>query len=202
MGGSKVENVLDELRLATAAAHARLERATGLGTSVIERGRLLSVLTAMFGFHAIWEPAVAPVLGSSFIARRRLPILRDDLRSLGLNDRDIDELPRCHRAAQLARNSETALGSLYVIEGSTLGGKVISRVVSRMPDVLDPVVYFDPYGARTGEMWKEFRRMTQARIDAGASRARTIAAAIETFEVLESWVRAATERPRDGRSAG
>lgn len=47
-----------------------------------------------------------------------------------------------------------ALGSFYVVEGSTLGGRIILREL-RTRGVADPELSFlDPYGSASGRMWR------------------------------------------------
>jgi hypothetical protein len=49
-----------------------------------------------------------------------------------------------------------AFGMLYVLEGSTLGGRIILRTLSDR-GVSDPALSFlDPYGAATGQRWRDF----------------------------------------------
>lgn len=49
-----------------------------------------------------------------------------------------------------------ALGLLYVVEGSALGGRMILRMLAER-GVHDPALRFlDPYGERTGALWRGF----------------------------------------------
>ena len=60
--------------------------------------------------------------GIDFAPRRKAPLIEQDLRILGVHQ------PRLEGAQPLARtNLDFALGCLYVLEGATLGGQVISR---------------------------------------------------------------------------
>ena len=65
--------------------------------------------------------------------------------------------------------TDAALGRLYVLEGSTLGGVFIDRHLAALPRLagLPRLHAFSPYGAETGAMWAAFRRQTRARVDAG-----------------------------------
>lgn len=51
-----------------------------------------------------------------------------------------------------------ALGILYVIEGSTLGGKVIYKHIQKTLGLNEKsgAAYFYGYGEKTGELWKNF----------------------------------------------
>ncbi len=60
-------------------------------------------------------------------------------------------------------NFDFALGCLYVLEGATLGGQVISRHLAKLgigPE--NGGRFFNGYGARTGEMWKSFQTSATA----------------------------------------
>lgn len=49
-----------------------------------------------------------------------------------------------------------ALGMLYVLEGSTLGGRFILRALAER-GISDPnLAFLDPYGAETGTRWRGF----------------------------------------------
>jgi heme oxygenase len=49
-----------------------------------------------------------------------------------------------------------ALGMLYVLEGSTLGGRSILRALAER-GIADPdLAFLDPYGAETGARWRTF----------------------------------------------
>jgi heme oxygenase len=55
-------------------------------------------------------------------------------------------------------NLDFAFGCIYVMEGATLGGQIISRHLAKLG--IGPGnggLFFNGYGARTGEMWKSFQ---------------------------------------------
>ena len=89
------------------------------------------MLKRFWGFHAVWEPAIGPhaTLKGLMAGRYRLDLIAADLSALGLLRSEIDALPLCRDAAGLAGSLEHALGSLYVLEGSTLGGRIITRAL-------------------------------------------------------------------------
>lgn len=47
-----------------------------------------------------------------------------------------------------------ALGALYVVEGSTLGGRIIQRTLSSRGISDIRLNFLDPYGEDTGRMWR------------------------------------------------
>jgi heme oxygenase len=180
------------LRQATAAAHQALERDLDLLRPPLGRERFAGLLKRFWGFHAVWEPAMAlhPDLAGMIEARSRLGLLRRDLRSLGLSHDQIDALPRCEAAGALAPTQAAALGSVYVIEGSTLGGQLISRALQGVT-WLPPkgLTYFHPYGAETGARWRAFQATLRARTTP-PTQAATEQAAVATFECLRAWLTA------------
>jgi heme oxygenase len=180
--------LLAHLRMVTRPAHNLLEGALGLLDERLDRDAYKHVLERFYGFWRGWEPQVATLLqdGPLLDPRRRMHLLRADLAALGLSADTVDALPAC--PLPLLHDAAEALGSLYVMEGSTLGGRVIQRNVERRLgfDCRSGCTYFAGYGASTGMMWRLFL----ARLDeAPATDAERIATgATATFERLAYWL--------------
>jgi heme oxygenase len=49
-----------------------------------------------------------------------------------------------------------ALGVMYVLEGSTLGGKVILKTLRSRGVSTDELHFLDPYGKHAGALWRTF----------------------------------------------
>jgi len=90
--------------------------------------------------------------------RKKLPLIEKDLAGLDLESRTASEGP------EFATEHE-ALGAMYVIEGSTLGGNVIARQLSKTKG-FDQVTFhfFGCYGDQTGAMWKSFKEILDTRV--------------------------------------
>ncbi|MDB5642141.1 MAG: Heme oxygenase [Hyphomicrobiales bacterium] len=178
------------LRQQTREQHEALESALNLLAPPLSRDRFLRVLSRFYGFHRVWEPAVAAhvELRAFMDARHRLPLLRRDLRALGLSEDAIDALPLCEDAASCVAETGEALGSLYVLEGSTLGGQIITRALSQ-EDWTPPqgLTSFNPYREETGRMWRDFRTFAEAQ-GRGRDAARIVAGARQTFVLLTGWL--------------
>jgi len=183
---------MPQLRRATGAAHARIELALPLLDPQLTRAHYLRIVRGFYGFHAALEPLCERALGADAAAlglgaRAKLPLLRADLAALGDSPADVLALPLCRDLPTVTSRSQAA-GVLYVVEGSTLGGRVIGRHLLRAlaltPD--SGAAFFASYGDRTGEMWLAFgahvERMVEFDLDAA------VVAAIETFETLERWL--------------
>jgi heme oxygenase (biliverdin-IX-beta and delta-forming) len=185
-------DVLRMLRTGTAAEHADLERSLDLLDPALERARLTGVLGRMHGFWQAAEAGLdawaarfpADAEQVSWDHRRRAGLFAADLAVLGVREATAGpELPA-------PAGTDEALGRLYVLEGSTLGGTFISRHLATLP-TLGPgarVGAFSPYGTETGAMWHAYRRVTRERVAAGGDADRLVGAAVTTFGALATWV--------------
>ncbi|WP_367161563.1 biliverdin-producing heme oxygenase [Methylibium sp.] len=177
-----------QLRDGTASLHRRLESALDMLTPPLQRGHYLRLLQRFHGFHALWEPSLTAWLAPDFRAHRcKLPLLRQDLLALGMVDAAIDALPVCRNATALSSTREAALGALYVIEGSTLGGKMISsHLLGAAWCPQAGLRYFNPYGNETGRRWSEtLRCLSEAAPSASPA---ILLGAQQTFGLLQVWL--------------
>jgi heme oxygenase len=179
------------LRAATAGAHRGLETALDLLAQPLGRERFTAVLRGFWGFHAAWEPALRRqgAWAGLMDGRWRQDLIAEDLLALGLSRADIEALPLCAAAAGLADEPARALGSIYVLEGSSLGGQIISKALRQAPWAPPGGLrYFDPYGARTGALWRAFQEaLTSA--SAPAIDPLVEAGALDAFALLQLWLR-------------
>ena len=185
------------LRTGTAPEHQQVEDTLDLLDPGLDRDRLAHVLSLMHGFWTAAEdgldewaarlPADAEAL--DWAARRRSGLFAGDLAALGTPVPD-----RTPRLPPVPGTDE-ALGRLYVLEGSTLGGAFIDRHLAGLPGLADVRVRaFSPYGPQTGSMWAAFRRAARAHVAAGGDPHRVLAAARDTFRALAEWCRPAARR--------
>jgi heme oxygenase len=180
--------VLGALRRACADRHQALEALLQL-EHTRERGRYERVLAGFGAFLPRWEVLVRPRLPASlqawFDERSRWPLLERDLAALGLRPAEVPD-----PVAALALPDRAALfGSLYVLEGSALGGQVIARRAQQLwslgPD--NGAAYFNGWGARTGARWAEFRALLHREADAPAAAQHSAClGAVATFEALQA----------------
>ena len=188
-------DVMHLLRTGTVVEHEAVERSLGLLDPALGRRRLTEVLTDMHGFWVAAEagldawaarfPHDAAAVG--WPDRRRAALFAADLCALGAD-------AACS-APYLAAPAGTdqALGRLYVLEGSTLGGALIDRHLAGLPEFAGVRLRaFSPYGADTGRMWHAFRRAARRHVAEGGSPTAMVAAARATFDVLADWCRRAS----------
>ncbi|MEH3116506.1 MAG: biliverdin-producing heme oxygenase [Methylorubrum populi] len=174
------------LREATAAAHAALERDLDWEARVATLPGYRDLLTRLRGFHAAYEPAIAAALADPafFDPRRRLAALDADLCALAPDGTALDTLPA--PAAPRLDGAGAALGALYVLEGSTLGGAVIGRRVARLHGQAAPLAYYAGRGPATGPLWRAFRERLDGLAEAEGRAA--FAAGIGAFEAMRGWL--------------
>ena len=90
--------------------------------------------------------------------RKKLPLIEKDLASLALTNQTASH------ELEFANESE-ALGAMYVIEGSTLGGNVIAKQLSKT-EGFDNITFnfFGCYQENTGPMWKNFKEVLDTEV--------------------------------------
>jgi len=91
--------------------------------------------------------------------RIKLPLIEKDLASLSLKNQTVSH------HLEFA-NEHEALGAMYVIEGSTLGGNVIAKQLSKS-EGFDEVTFnfFGCYQENTGPMWKNFKEVLDTEVN-------------------------------------
>jgi heme oxygenase len=191
-------DILARLKQETAAEHEAIEGAARIMDPALSLAQYQHYLEQSYGFYAPLEPVLQQLgaweqLGLAATERVKLPLLEADLAALGS---DVRLLPLA--APPNLQDVAEALGCLYVLEGSTLGGRVISRHVQARLGRDVPRRFLDGYGPATGARWQTFRgalaaaartRNVERRAGDGRSvDARIIAGAKATFEAFTAWL--------------
>lgn len=183
-------NLLQRLKIATAPAHERIEAAFDVQARTRSLDSYRDLLGRLYGFHAVWEPHAETAIKDAefFRSRRKADLLKADLGELGLADSAIDRLALCEPTVTMRTPAE-AWGSMYVVEGSTLGGAVIARHVELRLGLSGQAGcrYFRCYGKDTRPMWRAFGTQFLSRCGPADEDA-VIAAACRTFEMLHLWL--------------
>lgn len=148
-----------------------------------EPARYARVLQVFDAFLPPWESAVADALPRQWHgwlrARSRRPFLARDMRALGIaTQAESSQVPSL-------RSEAAAWGSLYVIEGSALGGQAVTRALADAG--LKPeagAAYFHGWGDCTGGMWRDFRQLLERELRAPAALSQACESACQTFDIL------------------
>lgn len=179
---------LDNLRSKTSESHKSLE-AIPISKLLVNPNISLHVyslyLSLMHDVVNDFEKFIYPLVDDVILdisERKKASLILNDLKSIG------EEKQKGHT---FLKNSDQkysvpfALGMLYVLEGSTLGGRFILKNIQENLglDEENGVSYFSGYGNKTGSYWKKFlayftefeaQNNTEEEIIAGADFAFTI----------------------------
>ncbi len=186
--------ILEQLRAHTSADHQALEDEVQIEEATRTPENYRRLLERFHGFHLPFEDRISGLTGweaTNYHPRLRLksPWLQEDLESLGLAREDIQQLPLCVHLPEM-RTLAQGFGCAYVVEGSTLGGRHIARLLDDGPATGFPRRFFQSYGAEVGPRWKEFcASLEQFSAECPHSEEEIIRAARETFLCFRQWMR-------------
>lgn len=190
-------DIRERLRAATREAHERLHGHEGFALVASgEIGLTLygSLLRRLWGFHSAFEARMAEAARAFGIApdlarRARTAMLARDLAALGLDGQAIADLPTCADIARPAGGGE-ALGALYVVEGSTLGGLRLARALQPLMAAqgLEARRFFLGYGEAHGAMWRGFLGQLEARASGPGEAGAILRGAARAFNDFELWM--------------
>lgn len=203
------------LRAATRAEHERAEKTSGFMRPDVTPEIYARWLRRLLRFHGAFEARLreqAPVInGIDLNERSKAPWLREDLAILGAAEFDrgagpdpepdlgpdlepaigprfgaeaFTELP------SIATRAE-AVGAMYVLEGSTLGGQVIVQSLrARLPNVQPEAFrFFSGYGERTREMWAQFSAAAREALRSADDVEAAVVSARKTFAAFAALMR-------------
>lgn len=184
--------MIELLRERTAKQHQELERVLiPMIKDVNTPEKYVRLLQLFYGFYYPLEQHIAAHMDISFPGgfdrRRKAALLLDDISTIsgapaeppGTNT----DLPEITDAAQ-------ALGVMYVLEGSTLGGQVICQILMRnlqVPELSKALTFFNGYGSDTQSYWDTFVHYLQGYHGSEAQQKRMLDAAADTFSKFKSW---------------
>jgi heme oxygenase len=181
--------LLLRLKDETRDVHESLERDLDLLRPDLTLERYQSVVERLYGFYQPWENSIKPLLIEhlpDFAAMRiKSPKLLEDLAYFGSG---LETLPVC-KALPDCRNWPNILGALYVTEGATLDGQIVSRQLQQMLGLYPRggAAFFSSYGLQVGSMWRSFCSTLQAHTPAHQEDL-VIDAARQTFLSMHCWL--------------
>jgi heme oxygenase len=154
----------------------------------------LSLLQLFYGYYYPLEQHIAAHIDTSFPGgfetRRKASLLLQDMAVI--NGGPVDTPPLCTDIPEITDACQ-ALGALYVLEGSTLGGQVISQILTKnlvVPELPQALSFFQGYGADTQTMWDSFVHYLDGYNGTDAQKTRLIQAAADTFLKFRIWAEA------------
>jgi heme oxygenase len=188
--------ILPRLRAGTRELHVRLEKTVDLPRRLSSLEAYRALLEDFYGLYQPLEARLAAhsQLSDSGLATSRLQkhaLLEADLNALGCSVEAIRSIRKCDRLPVFT-DVFSAAGSLYVLEGATLGGQIVRREVDQRLGLSDQqgCLFFSSYGARVKEMWDGFcRELTALATDDDGHGESILKGACETFVRFEEWMR-------------
>jgi heme oxygenase len=149
------------LRRQTAPLHREAEALLGIPGAIRTRHDYLVWLGRFFGLYEPLEISLVAfpeweALSLAPRLRSHSKFLANDLAALGTASSSVPQAP-----SELLHNLPTfahAFGALYVLEGSTLGGRLILRAVETQlgASIAGATGFFAGRGEAVGPMWKNF----------------------------------------------
>ena len=186
--------ILNRLKQATQTRHAALESRSILLDPSLSLTAYGNCLRRFFGYYAPLELVLLGAnrwsdAGLATAAWQKVPLLAKDLLSLGDTPDQLAQVPRCQSLPDLSTTARV-FGCLYVLEGATLGGQIVTR---HLADTLAVTAeyggaFFRGYGEHTGSRWKAFGTQLTAFASRSGSDDEIVASANETFETLDRWL--------------
>ncbi|MBZ4035511.1 biliverdin-producing heme oxygenase [Flavobacterium sp. 17A] len=156
---SIASNFLNDLKTQTSDSHKKLEELP-VSMSIMSPNMKIEdytyYLSLMHDVHNDTERLIFPFFSNSLDdleQRRKKHLIENDLLFLKSNKSNTEKVFQTEGIS-----APFALGILYVVEGSTLGGRFILKNVSKFPELSgnEGVSYFNGYGEKTGSFWKAF----------------------------------------------
>jgi heme oxygenase (biliverdin-IX-beta and delta-forming) len=151
----------DRLKRVTKPFHDQLENtaiARSLAEGSVSRSKYQRYLDHLAALHAHIEEKVQQFsqwkeYNIDITQRVRYPLLKEDLAALQSSESELSIPP-----LEVPWSFASAVGVMYVLEGSTMGGKILAQRLSHLlgGDALPATRYFQSYGERTMPMWGEY----------------------------------------------
>lgn len=189
---TKEELFLGRLRSETAPLHRKLEQSP---LSVIVMNPAITAhqyalyLTAMRSVMAWCEAIIYPVIAAVITdldCRKKLDAIDHDLSSLKNFATESIHLPAFSFSEPTS--VAKAIGFMYVLEGSSLGGMVIVKQLQRQPFLnQDTSRFLTVYGKNTGSYWKTFLNELCLYATNNMAEDEIIDGAVEGFRSIETY---------------
>jgi heme oxygenase len=181
----------EKIKEATLQNHQQTEKVLiGAMKSMRSQQDYIDLLSAFYGYFGGLERYIERYVSVSDLAdyyeRRKTDAIANDIKTLGGTVPAIakdDELPKID-------NYLKAFGALYVVEGSTLGGQIISKIVQQHLNIANNsgLSFFNSYGEETEQMWERFKDVLNQVAATPADEAVIIDAANDTFVRFKNWL--------------
>jgi len=180
----------DQLKTDTLTNHQQLEKLLVVRMKAIRSIEdyvgLLQIFYSYFsGLEEKIDQYITVAELPDYQQRRKSAALAQDIEDLGgtpVEKANGEDLPAIE-------NIEQAYAAMYVIEGSTLGGKIISKMMAQQLRIIDGkgLAFFGGYGDNTESMWEKFKQTLNTHAQSANEEIEIVNTANQTFIKFKEW---------------
>lgn len=181
----------EKLKAYTRSNHQELEKLlVEKIRNIRTEAEYVELLQLFYNYFGALEAQIEQYIGTAELTdhfeRRKASSLRNDISALGAAVNPTiqkEDVPRLN-------NIQQAFGALYVIEGSTLGGPHISKMIRKQLDNNNDagLSFFNSYGEHTQEMWLKFKDVLDRQAQNDDEQHIILESADRTFLKFKSWI--------------
>lgn len=175
------------LKEQTKHAHLSLEKKTiAVIKNVKSPKDYEGLLRLFYGYFAPLELQLNKYITNDIVPqytdRRKSDAIINDIKTISP---DADHFATSNNLPQI-NDAIDALGVLYVIEGSTMGGTIIAKMLNKQADIQPgSLSFFNGYGEQNIPMWQSFVKALNEK--AANNEEKVVEAANSTFSKMEEW---------------
>lgn len=182
-------SVVSELRQQTHSEHVALENHAVMKKLMGSEATIRDYTQVLVKFHGFYRPleeSIRPYCTHEVnsLVKLKYPLLEKDLACFHQKPGEFT------RAADLPQVNSCAgaLGVLYVLEGATLGGKLIRQHLQKQLGIRKGLHFFSCYDKEVGSHWRSFQQLLNTRLSEQPGKGEAIEAASRTFIQLGTWL--------------
>jgi heme oxygenase len=186
------DDLMTRVKRETREQHQQLESILPIARENFTLAEYQFVLEKFFGIYRPLEAGISEFAAlpetQQWERRKKTTTLENDLADLGLAQAAIMALPMARIATM--NTLPEILGTMYVLEGATLGGQFISRAVGQRFgfDQRKGCRFFSSYGPEVGSMWRCFGEVVREQMNSSDDADRFVAYATLTFSTFAQWL--------------
>lgn len=191
--------VRERLKTYTKTAHHEIESLLNYTDPNLSLEDYKKILKKLYSFYYPLELKLSALFKSTkldiFEGRKKIHLLKADLIALDCTAREISEIGLCTDFPCVNSVAE-AMGTLYVIEGSTLGGQILKKHFETQFDLNSQkgAAFFSGYQEKTGLMWKHFVQFLESLPWSETEMTALETSALDTFRKLGNTLRSSVPK--------
>ena len=180
--------LIDRVRAATYALHQSLDNLMIPNIEAIRsKEDYAALLLQLYGFFKPVYDNTDRFLDTNYLpdyrSRRKPEWILNDLKDLEVNH----TIHLCEHLPHIDSNA-AACGALYVLEGSTMGGMIIKKMIHEKLHSDDGLTFFSGYGKQTRERWNVFIHYLNDIDNHKEASEMVIQTAAATFMFFKEWL--------------